>query len=151
MDGFFKRIGGWLAAAITTVILAVSLQTQNVLARLNGVGADVELGERLSMTAHDIFRLGSIYIIFIGIALAISFLAGGLVFRIAKFGRPIIFMVAGAVAMFVMLYLMEQVFFGIPAIAGARDGLGIGLQMLAGAVGGLVFARVSREKKKPSA
>lgn len=151
MNGIFKRIGSWLAAVITTVVLGVFLQTQNVLARLENIGADIGFAERLSMSFYDLRYLGSLYIIFVSIALAIAFLVGGLVFRLAKFGRPIVYGVAGAVALLVMLFGMKQVFFDIHMIAGARDALGIGLQMLAGAIGGLVFAWVSKPKEKASA
>ncbi len=144
MTGIFKRIGAWLAAVLTTVILGVTVQTQNVLARLEGVGADIALGDRLSMTFQDIVGLGSRYIIFVSIALAIAFLASGLVFRLAKFGRPIIYSVAGGVAILVMLFWMKQQFFDVHIIAGARDGLGISLQMLSGALGGFIFAKLYR-------
>ena len=144
MDGIFKRIGGWFAAVITTVVIGVGLQTQNVLARLENIGADVSLMERLSMTIYDLRYLGSLYIIFVSMALAIAFLVGGLVFRFVKFGRPYIYVVAGGIALLVMLMSMKQVFFDIHFIAGARDSFGIGLQMLAGAIGGFVFSRVSR-------
>ena len=83
----------------------------------------------------------------IALALIIAFLAGGLVFRFAKFGRPIIYVVAGAMAMLVMLFSMREVFFGVPLIGGARSGFGIAMQMLAGGVGGYVFARVSQAKE----
>ena len=63
MSGIFKRIGGWLAAVFTTVILGIGFQTQNVLARLEGIGADVALADRLSMTFYDIQYLGSLYAI----------------------------------------------------------------------------------------
>ena len=149
MSGIFKRIGGWLAAVFTTVILGIGFQTQNVLARLKGIGADVALADRLSMTFYDIQYLGSLYAIFVGIALAFAFLIGGLVFRIAKFGRPIIYCVAGGVALLTMLLGMKEAFFDIHMIAGARDGLGIGLQMLAGAIGGFVFSKITRAKAKP--
>jgi len=48
--------------------------------------------------------------------------------------------------MFVMLWAMEQVFFGVPIVAGARDGFGLILQMLAGGVGGFIFAKLSSPK-----
>jgi len=148
MNGIIKRIGGWLAASLATVITGVGLQTQNVIAKLGGIGADVGLGERLTMTGYDIVHLGSLYILFIGIAFAVAFLAGGLLFRLTKFGRPLIYMVAGATALLIMLLLMKEVFFNTHIIAGARDAFGLGLQMLAGALGGFVFARVSRTKEK---
>ncbi|MEP3655943.1 MAG: hypothetical protein ABJO36_13700 [Litorimonas sp.] len=151
MDGIFKRIGGWFAGVLTAVVLGVIFQTQNVLARLDDIGADVGFAERLSMTLYDLQHLGSLYIIFVSIALAIAFLVGGLVYRFAKFGRPIVYCVAGAVAILVMLFAMKANFFDIHIIAGARDAFGISLQMLAGAIGGFVFARISRPNKKASA
>ena len=148
MNGIIKRIGGWLAAVLTTVVLGVFLQTQNVLSRLEGVGADVGFMERISMSFYDLRYLGSLYIIFISMALAIAFLFGGLVFRFAQFGRPLIYAVAGSTAMLVMLFGMKQAFFDVQMIAGARDAVGMGLQMIAGAIGGVVFALVSRSKEK---
>jgi len=138
-----RFIPSWLGGAIVTTVLAVLLQTQAVISRLNGVGAEIGLGERLAMSAYDVFRLGSFYIIFIAIGMLAAYLSGLLVYRLVGFGRWIIFSVAGAVAMLVMLMAMKQAFFGIHMIAGARDGFGIGLQMLAGAVGGLVFAALT--------
>ena len=149
MSGFFKRIGGWLAAVLTTVILGVSLQTQNVLARLEEIGADVALADRLSMTFNDLIYLGSRYVIFVGIALALAFLAAGLVFRFAKLGRSITFTLAGAIALLAMLFGMKEAFFDIHMIAGARNGFEISLQMLAGAIGGFVFSKITRAKAKP--
>jgi len=151
MNGIIKRIGSWLAAVLTTVIVGVFLQTQNVLARLGNIGADIGFAERISMTLYDLRYLGSLYVIFVSMALAAAFLVGGLVFRFTKFGRPLIYTVAGATALLVMLFGMKQAFFDIHMIAGARDALGIAMQMLAGAVGGFVFARVSRRKEKAPA
>ena len=148
MKRFFKYVVSWLAAVITTTVLGVIFQTQNIITRLEGVGADISVGERLSMTAYDVMRLGSLYGIFIALALIIAFLAGGLVFRFAKFGRPVIYVVAGAIAMLVMLFSMREVFFGVPLIAGARSGIEIAMQMLAGGVGGYVFARVRQTKEE---
>ena len=148
MSGIIKRIGGLLAAAATTVVVGISFQTQMVLARLDGIGADVGFAERLSMTGYDIFYLGQLYFVFVAMALAIAFLAGGLIFRYAQFGRPLIYAVAGSTAMLVMLYFMKQRFFDVQIIAGARDAVGMGLQMIAGALGGLVFAVVNRPTKK---
>lgn len=144
MINFLKRIGSWLTAILIVVILAVTLQTQNVIARLGKLGANIGFGDRLSMTAYDISHLGSLYGIFIAIALAIAFLASGLLYRFTKFGRPVIYALAGAVAILIMLLAMKQTFFDVHIIAGARDGFGIALQMLAGAIGGWVFAHLTQ-------
>lgn len=148
MKQIFKYVVSWFAAVVTTTVLAVILQTQNVLARLVGVGANVTIGERLSMTAYDVLHLGGLYGAFIALAFMVAFFAGGLVFRFAKFGRRIVYVVAGATAMTVMLYAMQTVFFGVPLIAGARSGFGIGLQMLAGGLGGYIFSHLSQNAKK---
>ncbi|WP_026942845.1 hypothetical protein [Hellea balneolensis] len=141
---FLKRVGAWLAAVFVTVILAVALQTQNIISRLGNLGADIGFGERLSMTTYDISHLGTLYGIFITLALGFAFLAGGLLYRGVKFGRPLIYSVAGGVAMLVLLFAMKEAFFDVHIIAGARDALGISLQILAGALGGWVFAYLTR-------
>jgi hypothetical protein len=148
MNRIIKRIGGWGAAVITTIVLAIIFQTQNVLARLNEIGANIGLPERLSMTFYDLQHLGSLYGIFIAIALAVAFLIGGVVFRFAKIGRPVVYIFAGSVAMLVMLFAMKEAFFDVHLIAGARSEMGIGLQMLAGGVGGWMFAWISQPKTK---
>ncbi|WP_298915115.1 hypothetical protein [uncultured Algimonas sp.] len=148
MKTFLTFLGGWIAAAVATTALGVLFQTQNVIARLNGIGADIGWSERLSMSAYDLLRLGSLYILFVGIATLVAYLAGLLVYRLASFGRWVVFAVAGAVALFVMLMLMKQAFFGVHLIAGARDVAGIGFQMLAGALGGLVFAGLTRPARR---
>lgn len=144
MGNIIKRIGAWLVAILTVVCLGVIFQTQNVISRLGKLGADVNFGERLSMTAYDVSHLGSLYGIFIAIALAVAFLTSGLVFRFAKFGRPLIYSSAGGTAIIIMLFLMKRAFFDVHIIAGARDSLGIALQIFAGAIGGWVFARLTR-------
>lgn len=137
---------GWIVGALSTTAIGVLFQTQNVIARLKSIGAEIGLGDRLSMSVYDLIHLGSLYVIFVAAGTFVAYLTGLLVYRIAGFGRPIVFAVAGAIAMLVMLLLMKQAFFGVHLIAGARDGFGIGLQMLAGGLGGLIFERISRPR-----
>ncbi|MEM7729186.1 MAG: hypothetical protein AAF311_07910 [Pseudomonadota bacterium] len=143
MKRFLLFLGAWIAGALATTAIGVFFQTQNVIARLGAIGAEIGLDERLSMSAYDLVHLSSLYGIFIAVGTLVAYLAGLGVHRLAGFGRPVIFALAGAVAMLVMLMLMKQAFFGVHLIAGARDALGIGLQMLAGALGGLLFARLT--------
>lgn len=153
MARFLKFLMGWILGAVTTTAIGVTLQTQNVIARLGNIGADIGMGQRVSMTLYDLIYLGSLYIIFVGLGTLAAYLLGLVVYRIAGFGRPVVFAVAGAVAILIMLMLMKQAFFGIHLIAGARDGFGIGLQMVAGALGGLMFAWLTAPKEtgfKPS-
>jgi hypothetical protein len=143
-----KYAGLWIITALVTTLLAVSLQTQNVISRLGDIGADIGFLERLSMTFYDILHLGSVYGIFIALAFLIAFLAAALLHHFTQFGRSIIFGVAGGMAILVMLFSIKQVFFDIHIIAGARDSVGISLQVIAGIFGGLFFARVTRKRYK---
>lgn len=142
-----KRLFAWGLAVLTTTAFAVIFQSQNIIARLNGLGGNIGLSERLSVTFFDLTHLGSLYGIFISIALAIAFLCGALVYKIAKFGRPVIYICAGAIAMIVMLLMMKEVFFGVAIIAGARDMTGLAFQMVAGGLGGFVFSKISQSKQ----
>lgn len=146
MAKVLKFLLGWVIAAVATTAMATALQTQNVIARLDSIDADIGIGPRLSMTLYDLMHFGSVYIIFIGLGTLVAYLFGLIVYRFVGFGRPIVFAVAGAVAMFVMLMLMKHAFFGIQMVAGARSGFGIALQMMAGAVGGLIFEHLTAGK-----
>ena len=96
------------------------------------------------MTAYDIFRLGSLYVIFVTPALLIAILICDLIATRIKFARPLIYAIGGAAAILVMLFAMKMKFFDIHLLNDAKDALGISLQMLAGAIGGLIFAMFYR-------
>lgn len=141
-----RNILAFLAAVLVCTVCASIFSTQRVISVLNEVGAASGFGERMSMAIYDLLHFAPLYGAFILIAFLIAFLAGGMVYRFAKFGRVIVYSVAGAAAMAVMLYAMKQVFFGVPIVGGARDGLGLALQILAGGLGGVIFHLLSRDK-----
>lgn len=143
-----KTIGFWLISTLIAILIGVSAQTQFVLNRLDQIGGNVSFQERLSTTLFDLQHLGSLYGLFIAIALGVAFLLSGLLFRFVKFGRPIIYTVAGSLAILVLLFSMKAAFFNIHMIAGARDFLGILFQVLAGGIAGYVFSRLTDNKKE---
>ncbi|WP_415811619.1 hypothetical protein [Litorimonas haliclonae] len=104
------------------------------------------------MVLYDLFYFAKIlYLGFVGLGLLIAFGVGSILLLILELRsrasyRFIVFSVAGAVSMGVMLWAMKNVFFGMQLVAGARDGTGIFLQILAGILGGLVFALLTRPK-----
>ena len=67
----------------------------------------------------------------------------GIAVRFAGVQRDLIYVIAGAAAIAVALSAMAAVY-NITPIAGARSWLGFMAQMAAGAVGGYVFALISR-------
>lgn len=146
MQKMLRYFLAFVLAVLSCVVLASIFSTQRVISKLNASGASADMGDRFSMAVYDLIHFAPLYGIFILLALGIAFFAGGLVFRVAKFGRAIVYVVAGAAAIFVMLSLMKQVFFGVPIVGGARDGFGLSLQILAGGIGGYVFHRLSLPK-----
>lgn len=152
MVAFFKKLShyiiAWFLAGLLAIFIGVVSQTQFVLGRMADLGVDISLTERLSMTLYDLRYLGQFYGLFLFIALAIAFLAAGLVYYFTKFGRPIIYTIAGGVGVFVLLFAMKARFFNIHLIAGARDFPGITFQVIAGLLAGLVFAKLSLPKNK---
>ena len=153
-----RWILGWLASAAVITALATLVQTQVVIGMLPDVaptlGAEpapvpVDAGERLDQSGYDLFRLGSLYGLFILAATLVAWLAAEGVARFAPVRlRWVAFVVAGAVAMLVMLFFMRMAFFNVDILAGARDAVGKGLQALAGATGGYLMARLTRRRRR---
>jgi len=107
MNIWLKRVFAWPIATIICSTLAAFISSQRVLSRLPDPLGQVGMEERLSMSIYDIKYFGITYGLFILVAFLIAFLTGGIVYRFAKFGRPIVYMVAGATAMMVMLMAMR--------------------------------------------
>lgn len=143
MGKYLRRPLAFIFSVLIATLIASIFSTQFVFAGLADAGAPIGFGDRLSMTVYDAINLGKLYGVFIFIGLLIAFLAAGLVTRKAQTKRPLIYVVAGMVCFIVMLYLMKAVFFGVPIIAGARSGLGLAFQALAGGVAGYIFARLT--------
>jgi len=143
MQIFKRYAGAFIAAVLTTGILASAFSTQFVVAALQDVGAVIPMSTRLTMTAKDLAILQTL-----GLVTAACFLIG---FLVAQLGvnfvggsRTAWFVVAGASALVCTLLLMSWQLQLMP-IAGARTQLGLAFQGLAGAIGGLVFATLSNK------
>ncbi len=141
--GFIKVTGGFLAAVFVLTVLATVVQSLFVLAALSGVGAQIGAGAAAGMILADLAGLGPLYGAFIALALLAAFLAGAGLHRVTPLPRGLVFAAAGFVAMGVMLTAMEQVFFGVQLIAGARTFSGFAAQMIAGLVAGFAFAALT--------
>lgn len=138
-----KLVLAFVAAVIATTILGAAFHTQFVIGRLTDMGIAVSFADRMSTTLHDIAGMAPLFGMVIAIGFLVAFLAGALVYRFAGVQRDLIYVVAGAVAIAVALSAMAMVY-NITPIAGARSWAGFVAQMAAGALGGYVFALVSR-------
>ena len=132
----------FLVSWLFTFTLASLFHSQYVVNQLVDVGVVVSLSDRINLTLDDWLGLLPTYGAIIAIALAIAFFA--VVLLVKKFEKysMVLFVASGITAFAVMLVAIESIM-NIHIIAGAR-GWGFYLQLLAGALGGLLFALLTK-------
>ena len=152
-----RRLVAFLVAALVMAVLGAAMHSLFVqeawlaaAAQANtGMPAALSIGDRLGWIWHDIVNMeigmapnAPPYGILTSVGLLIAFLAAGLVARFTGL-RPIVFAVAGAVAMFVLFTALKMTV-GTVGVFGARGMFGLGAQMLVGALAGFTFARLTQ-------
>lgn len=136
----------FLAAVAAMAALGTIAQTLFVLAGLWQLGAGIGPGDALMMIGADLAGFGPLYAALIAVGFLLAFIAAGVVARLTPLPRMLIFTLAGGTAIAVMLVLMEQVFFGVPVIAGARSAAGFAVQCGLGALSGALFALLTARR-----
>lgn len=134
-----RWIAALVIAALSTYIVGTIINSQFV---MNAHNVPISLGERVNMTAFDLSNMW-LYFIIILVALWLGFLIAMLVKRLLPSLSRYAFPIAGAAAIGTTLGLMYLQFQTIP-ISGARSTIGFASQVLAGGIGGWVFARFVR-------
>lgn len=151
-----RALIAFLAAVIAATVVACIIGTQFVLAALSGIGVDIGVGARLATTWHDLIYFGFVpspafgfsYGVVIAIGLFIAFLVSAAVAYFLPRFRTIIYAVAGGVA--ILTFLGSSYFvFGASMFAFAQTPMGLISQAAAGAVGGWVFAKYSKQEITP--
>lgn len=150
-----RRLVGFVVAALVMIVLgsiAHSVMVQSAWADAVGMteaapGA-LSIGERVNWIVSDMIGMEANvppYGALTTIALLIAFLAAGLLARFTGL-RPIVFAVAGAVALFALFFFLKWQL-GTVGVFGARSMLGLGLQMTAGLIAGFVFAQLTAPRE----
>lgn len=139
---FVRWIGALLIAALGTYVVAVGANSQFV---MNAHDVPISFGERLNMTAFDVSNMW-LYLIIISVALLLGFLIAMAVKRVLPGLSRFAFPVAGAAAIGATLGLMYLQFQTVP-ISGARSTMGFLSQVVAGGIGGWIFAKIVRTTK----
>lgn len=134
---FVRWIGALIIASLGTYVVAVIANAQFVIGAHN---VPVSFADRLNMTAFDVSNMW-LYLVVILIALLLGFAIAALVKRLVPSLAEVAYPVAGAAALGVVLGLMYIQFQTIP-ISGARGAFGFASQVIAGGIGGWIFARV---------
>ena len=132
----------FLVSWLFTFTLASLFHSQYVVNQLVDVGVVVSLSNRINLTLDDWLGLLPTYGAIIAIALAIAFFAVVLLVKKFKKYSMALFVASGITAFAVVLVAIESIM-NIHIIAGAR-GWGFYLQLLAGALGGLLFALLTK-------
>jgi len=132
----------FLVSWLFTFTLASLFHSQYVVNQLVDVGVVVSLSDRINLTLDDWLGLLPTYGAIIAIALAIAFFAVVLLAKTFKKYSMALFVASGITAFAVVLVAIESIM-NIHIIAGAR-GWGFYLQLLAGALGGLLFALLTK-------
>lgn len=137
-----RLILAFLAAVLVTAAVAAAASTQFVLAGLSQLGVEIGIGDRLTMTAHDVVGMGATYLPIVGVGFLLAFGVAALVIRYLLPGWSLLgYTLAGFTAILAIILIMIEAF-GLVPIAGARSVAGMFTQCLAGALGGYVFARI---------
>jgi cellobiose-specific phosphotransferase system component IIC len=145
-----RRIGAFVVAEAAMVLLGSAAHSvlvqqawSGAAGRAIGTGpAAIPFADRIAWAGHDLVGMFVPYCGVTSIALLIAFLIAGALARFTGF-RTIVFGVAGALALFTLFTILRDVL-GTVGIFGARGAAGLAAQMAAGAVAGLLFARLSR-------
>ncbi len=136
-----QTVLGFIAAVITVVILGAASHAIINQGDLAAIGAQFTAMERIQWIGHDIVGMGPLYGAIMGVGLFIGFIVAGFVARIGL--RPIVYIVAGAVAVVVSLIVVGMAFpGGVTPIASTRELDGLIGQAIAGALAGLAYVLV---------
>ncbi|MCF6143260.1 MULTISPECIES: hypothetical protein [Pseudoalteromonas] len=137
-----RLLPSFLASWLLTFTLASLFHSQYVVNQLVNVGIEISFSDRVNLTLDDWLGLLPTYGAIIAVALAFAFSVTGLLYRKhPKYGIQL-FVIAGVTAFAVALVAIESIM-NITIIAGAR-GWGFYTQLIAGAVGGYVFAVLAK-------
>ncbi len=140
-----RLIGGYVAAVLVTLIVASFLHSHFTLQGLRAVGAVVSPADAWATAKADLTGLAPAFGAVIALALLLGFLIAGLVRRYVKWPRALAYGLGGGAAMLTALWLMHYNF-QITPIGTARSWAGFLSLGLAGAIGGLVFTWITRNR-----
>lgn len=146
------RFTHFIVSSFIAALAAILMHTQMVLADLNAIDISIPIADRFYMMGQDILGLLPKYGIVVLLGLAIAFVIAKLIVVMLNKKSPqtkarrYLYPLAGGVAILAILLLMQPIL-NITLLAGARSLTGMALQILAGVLGGVIFAYLGLRKK----
>ncbi len=143
MKSLPRYVAAFLAAALTTGVVVSIIQTQIVLGSLVDFVAPVSTSVRAWTTLADLASFGPVMVGIAVAALLPAVIAGHVLIRTSSSTwRSAAFALTAVAWLWFAFWLMRSVI-PMPAIPGTRGQFGHVLMSLAGAAGGLVYARLT--------
>jgi len=139
---FFRVLIALLLASLTTAIIGSVFSSQFVIAELISIGAEIPLSTRISMTLDD-FGILPALILLTAVCFVVAFTIAALCNKYIGGKRLVWYIAAGAIGLMTTLLIMKAVVL-VTAIAGTRSAFGFLSFGLAGAMGGWLFATLTR-------
>ena len=133
---------GWIAAVLVSAVTGSFVQSQRAISSIESIHAPVAFGDKMKMYGHDLVHFAPTWAAIVAFAFLIAFLVAGWLGRRWPSYRTGLFPLAGLSAIVTTLLVMDAML-PVTAVAAARDGLGVGLLGLSGALGGAVYVLVA--------
>lgn len=134
----------FIAGVLVTAVTGSLWQTRHNLAAIEQLGHEVPAGLVAETMLADLLGFGPLFAALAGMALLIAFIVAALLVRaLAGQARYGLYALAGAAAILALLAVMGMSL-PVTAIAAARTAFGTAGLALCGALGGLVFAALTR-------
>ena len=140
---WLRRIVAFLVAIVATTALGCLASTHFVLLALAELDVAIGFGDRLGAYGHDLAGMAPLLAAIVAVGFLIAFPVAALGARFVPRVRTWGYVAAGAAAILVALLGMEATLAAMP-VAGARTPGGLASQGIAGAIGGGLFALLSR-------
>jgi hypothetical protein len=144
-----RRVAAFVVAALAMVLLGSAASSYFVQRAWSGAAgladgaapAAIPFSDRIAWGAHDLVGIFLVYCPVTAIALLIAFLIAGALARFTGL-RVFIFGLGGALALFALFTILRNVL-GTVGVFGARGPSALAAQMAAGAIAGVLFARLT--------
>ena len=133
-----KGLIALLPATLGAYLVGTVIATQVILAKVQGLGLPVTLGDRLGASGHDLLGMSSSYLPLLLIAFLIAMPVASQICRLLPRAHAYLFILAGASAV-VALHLIMKAVLGLNGVAAVRELHGLLLQGVAGGCGGYLF------------
>lgn len=140
---FVKVLFAWLAASVVTGATASVIQTQYNLAAIAGIGAPSSPAVRFQTTLQDLAGFAPAFAIITAGGFLVAFPAAAWLGRSRRRQRTMLYAAAGATAIATAILVMNALL-PVIGVGATRWTSGVVALSAAGALGGLVFARLAR-------